>query len=166
MMFTGRAVRVGDDIDTDVIIPGRYLAITDMSQLAEHVFEGLGPEWPTKIKAGDIIVAGRNFGCGSSREHAPLALKGAGVSGVIASSFARIFFRNAINLGLPIIICPEVTLAVRDGDMTEVDTDKGIVQTPQGTYRIEPYPAFLQELIAAGGLVEWARQEVRRRKTE
>ncbi len=163
MIFQGSVCRVGDDIDTDVIIPGRYLAITDPRQLAEHVFEGLGPKWARQIQPGDIVVAGRNFGCGSSREHAPLALKGAGVSCVVAESFARIFFRNAINLGLPILVCPDAVRASKERETIGVNTQQGVIQVGDEVFPIEPYPPFLQELIEAGGLVDWVREQIHRR---
>ena len=163
MIVEGPVCRLGDDIDTDVIIPGRYLAMTDPRQLAEHVFEGMDSLWAKRMQPGRIIVAGRNFGCGSSREHAPLALKGAGVSCVVAASFARIFFRNAINLGLPILVSPEVAYVAQGGENMVIDTEQGSIRLAGKIFPAEPYPAFLQELIGAGGLVDWVRTEIHRR---
>ncbi len=149
--ISGRVWRFGDNIDTDVIIPGKYLRTTDMSVFAAHAMEGIDPEFPKKVKKGDIIVAGRNFGCGSSREQAPLALKHAGISCVVAESFARIFFRNAINVGLPII---EAKIDCKEGDMIEIDLEKGVVKHQDRTYPATRLPAFLREILANGGLVE------------
>ncbi len=163
MIFEGAVHKVGDDIDTDVILPGRYLTLTDPAQLGQHIFEGVDPGFVSRIQPGDILVAGRNFGGGSSREHAPIGLKAAGLSCVVAESFARIFYRNAINLGLPILICPDATHAARDGDRMRVDTDHGIVEVGGQQFSAQPFPAFLQELIDAGGLVEWVRDELARR---
>ncbi len=149
--ISGRVWRFGDNIDTDVIIPGKYLRTTDMSVFAAHAMEGIDPEFPKKVKKGDIIVAGRNFGCGSSREQAPLALKHAGISCVVAESFARIFFRNAINVGLPII---EAKINCKEGDMIEINLEKGIVKREGKTYPATRLPDFLREILADGGLVE------------
>jgi 3-isopropylmalate/(R)-2-methylmalate dehydratase small subunit len=163
MIFQGTAHVVGDDIDTDVILPGRYLTLTDPAQLAQHVFEGVDPEFVKRVQPGDILVAGRNFGSGSSREHAPIGLKALGVSCVIAESFARIFYRNAINLGLPILICPEAARAAHPGDPIRVDTDTGAIEVAGQSFHAEPFPPFLQELIASGGLVPWVQAELARR---
>ena len=163
MIFQGAAHVVGDDIDTDVILPGRYLTLTDPAQLAQHVFEGIDPDFVSRVRPGDILIAGRNFGSGSSREHAPIGLKALGLSCVIAESFARIFYRNAINLGLPILICPEAAQAANPGDRIRVDTDSGTVEVAGQTFHAQPFPPFLQELIAAGGLVPWVRAELARR---
>lgn len=163
--MAGRAWKFGDDIDTDAIIPGRYLVINDPLELAEHLFEGVRPEMATQVRKGDIIVAGENFGCGSSREHAPLALKGAGITAVVAKSFARIFFRNAINIGLPLFICSEVD-GIRDGDSIEIDMAGGVIhnQSRGESYKTTPLPLFLQEIVEAGGLVEYTKRMVARVK--
>jgi 3-isopropylmalate/(R)-2-methylmalate dehydratase small subunit len=164
-ILAGRAWKFGDDIDTDAIIPGRYLVINDPLELAEHLFEGVRPEMATQGRKGDIIVAGENFGCGSSREHAPLALKGAGITAVVAKSFARIFFRNAINIGLPLFICSEVD-GIRDGDSLEIDMAGGVIhnQSRGESYKTTPLPLFLQEIVEAGGLVEYTKRMVARVK--
>lgn len=163
-ILDGRAWKFGDDIDTDAIIPGRYLVINDPAELAQHLFEGVRPEMAVQVKPGDIVVAGNNFGCGSSREHAPLALKGAGVSAVIAKSFARIFFRNAINIGLPLFICSEVD-KIRDGDPIEIDMAGGIIHNlgTKESYKTTPLPQFLREIVEAGGLVEYTKRAIGRR---
>lgn len=148
--------RFGDDINTDEIIPARYLHTTDKSELARHCMEDADKNFVKKVKHGDVIVAGKNFGCGSSREHAPIAIKAAGVSCVIAESFARIFFRNSINIGLPIVESEEVAKSIRDKDKLIVDTRKGVVRnlTTKKNYKIEKYPPFMQRIIRAGGLME------------
>jgi len=155
----GRAHRYGDNVNTDVIIPARYLTTSDVDELAAHCMEDLDPEFVRKVRPGDMIVGGENFGCGSSREHAPLALKGAGVSCVIAQSFARIFFRNAINIGLPTLVCPEAAAEIRDGHEVSVNLAAGLIEdaTTSRTYRAEPFPEFLSEIIAAGGLVAYTK---------
>ncbi len=160
--MAGRAWKFKDDIDTDAIIPGRYLVINDPEGLAEHVFEGVRPEFAGQVRAGDFVVAGSNFGCGSSREHAPLGLKGAGVKAVVASSFARIFFRNAINIGLPLFVSADVE-RIRDGDSIDIDADEGIIfnRSRGESYRTTPLPPFLQEIVEAGGLVEYTKRKVR-----
>lgn len=163
MIFQGAAHVVGDDIDTDVILPGRYLTLTDPAQLAQHVFEGIDPDFVSRVKPGDILIAGSNFGSGSSREHAPIGLKALGISCVIAASFARIFYRNAINLGLPILIAPEAARAAKPGDQIRVDTDSGTIEVAGQMFSAQPFPPFVQELIAAGGLVPWVRDELARR---
>ena len=149
--ISGRVWKFKDNIDTDVIIPGKYLRTTDMSIFASHVMEGIDPQFPQKVKKGDIIVAGKNFGCGSSREQAPLALKHAGVACIVAESFARIFFRNAINVGLPII---EAKIDCKEGDIIEIDAGEGRVRYGGRTYPATKLPGFLQEILADGGLVE------------
>ena len=149
--ISGRTWKFGDNIDTDVIIPGKYLRTTDMSVFASHVMEGIDPEFSKKVQKGDIIVAGKNFGCGSSREQAPLALKHAGIACIVAESFARIFFRNAINVGLPII---EARIDCEEGDIIEIDLGNGIVRNNQKTYPATKLPDFLREILADGGLVE------------
>ena len=157
----GRAWRYGDNVDTDVIIPARYLTTTDEAQLAAHALEDLDPSFAGSVKAGDVLVVGANFGCGSSREHAPVALKAAGVSAVVAESFARIFFRNAINTGLPIVVCPDAVAATEDGDAIEVDAGAGrVTNVTKGlTFQAtEKLPAQVMAIVEAGGLVEWVRE--------
>lgn len=151
----GRAWKYGDNVDTDVIIPARYLATTDPGELARHCLEDLDPSFAPSHSPGDIIVAGKNFGCGSSREHAPLAIKASGVSCVIAESFARIFFRNAINIGLPILESPEASRDIETGDELEVDLERGTIKnlTRGKTYQARPLPPFIREIAAAGGLM-------------
>ncbi|MDI3299359.1 MAG: 3-isopropylmalate dehydratase small subunit [Bacillota bacterium] len=163
-IIEGRVHKFGDDVDTDAIMPGRYLAIQEPAELAKHVFEGVDPEFVRRVQPGDILVAGRNFGSGSSREHAPLGLKALGLGCVVAASFARIFYRNAINLGLPIVISPEAAAAARDGDTMRVDTARGTVEVGGRSFACQPFPPFLQELIAAGGLVPWVRSEMEKVK--
>lgn len=161
MKIAGKSWKFGDNIDTDAIIPARYLNTIDPAELAKHVMEDADPEFPRKVKAGDIIVAGENFGCGSSREHAPIAIKGAGVSLVIAKFFARIFYRNAFNMGLPILESGEAARDIDTGDELEVDIATGeIVNTTKGkTYRAAPIPPFMRELIDAGGLMEYTMKQ-------
>ena len=162
MHFEGTAFRYGRDIDTDVIIPARYLNSSDHAYLASHCLEDLDPTFVERMKPGDIIVAEENFGCGSSREHAPVAIKAAGVSCVIAKSFARIFYRNAINIGLPILECPEAVDAISDGVRVSVDTDTGtITNIDTGeAFASEPFPPFIAEIIEAGGLVNRTRAKL------
>lgn len=157
MLASGKVFKYGDNIDTDVIIPARYLNTPDMKELASHCMEDIDKEFAQKVEEGDIIVANKNFGCGSSREHAPLCLKTAGVSCVIAETFARIFYRNAINIGLPIIECPEAARGIEAGDEVEVDFDSGkIYNRTKGTeFQGQAFPEFMQKLIAAGGLVNY-----------
>jgi methanogen homoaconitase small subunit len=149
--IAGKVWKFGDNIDTDVIIPGKYLRTTDMNVFASHVMEGIDQEFAKKVKKGDIVVAGKNFGCGSSREQAPLALKHAGIACIVAESFARIFFRNAINVGLPII---EAKIDCSEGDIIEIDLGNGIVKNKDKTYPATKLPGFLREILADGGLVE------------
>jgi len=161
-MLKGKAWKYGDDVDTDVIIPARRLTSSDPEVLKQHCMEDLDPEFASRVASGDVIVAGRNFGCGSSREHAPLAIKGAGVSAVIAESFARIFFRNAFNIGLPILESAEAAGSIERGDELEVDLESGLIRnlTKAAEYRARPLPAFMRELIADGGLVGHVRRLV------
>ena len=149
--------KYGDNVDTDVIIPARYLNTASHSELAAHCMEDIDKDFVNKVKQGDIIVANKNFGCGSSREHAPLCLKTAGVSCVIAETFARIFYRNAINIGLPIIECPQAAQEIEAGDEVEVDFDSGMIydRTKGTQYQGQAFPEFMQKLIAAGGLVSY-----------
>lgn len=153
MRAGGRAVLFGDNVNTDVIIPGRYLVSIDPAELAEHVFEPLGPEMQQRVRSAGVVVAGRNFGCGSAREQAATALTGAGIQAVVAASFARVFFRNAINTGLIAVECPPAVATVRDGDEVWVDLDTGTVTSPAGAYRFPPYPEALREILADGGLI-------------
>ena len=155
MQFKGTVFRYGRDIDTDVIIPARYLNTSDPAELSRHCLEDLDTTFVERVRPGDIIVAEENFGCGSSREHAPVCIKAAGVSCVIAKSFARIFYRNSINVGLPILECPEAVDAIRDGDVVSVDADRGVIvdETSGKTFEAQPFPPFIQEIINEGGLV-------------
>ena len=155
MKAKGRVFKYQDNVDTDVIIPARYLNTFDPQELAAHCLEDLDPEFSKKVKTGDIIVAGKNFGCGSSREHAPLAIKAAGVSCVIAATFARIFYRNAINIGLPILECPEAVQWTEDGDELAVDFDQGKIMnlTKNKEFQAEPFPEFMKAIMAADGLI-------------
>lgn len=157
---TGRVFKYGDNVDTDVIIPARYLNSSDPKELAAHCMEDIDKEFVKKVNQGDIIVANKNFGCGSSREHAPIAIKAAGVDCVIAETFARIFYRNSINIGLPIIECPEAAKEISDGDQVEVDFDTGIIKnlTTQKEYRGQAFPPFMQKIIACEGLVNYINQ--------
>ncbi len=156
----GRAWCYGDSVDTDVIIPARYLTSTDEQELAEHALEDLDPGFVSAVQPGDVVVAGSNFGCGSSREHAPIALKGAGVGAVVARSFARIFFRNAINTGLAIVTCPQLVDVTDTGDEIEVDVVNGLVTnvTKSQSFEAEPLPDFILEIVECGGLVEWVKR--------
>ncbi len=162
MKLTGDVWKYGDDIDTDVIIPARYLNTSDPEELARHCLEDLDSEFTEKMNQGDIIVAGDNFGCGSSREHAPLAIKAAGVSCIIANSFARIFYRNAINIGLPIMESKEAVNSITEGDRLSVDLDQGLIKnlTRDEEYQAKPFPEFMQELIASGGLINYLKKQV------
>jgi len=164
MVIKGRIWKFGDDVDTDAIIPARYLNTSDPGELARHVMEDADAAFPSKVKPGDIIVAGKNFGCGSSREHAPIAIKAAGVQTVIAKSFARIFYRNAFNIGLPIFECPELPEKANEGDEIEVDGDAGTIRLGRTgeTFTVKPIPPFMRELIEAGGLVEWTKRKLQK----
>lgn len=155
MKLQGKVWKFGDDIDTDSIIPARYLNTSDPAELALHCMEDADPEFPSRVAAGDIIVAGKNFGSGSSREHAPLAIKAAGISCVIAASFARIFYRNAFNIGLPILESPEAARNIQQGDLLRVDIEEGVITnlTRSQDYQFTPVPPFMQQIIAAGGLI-------------
>lgn len=161
MQHSGRAFKYGDNVDTDVIIPARYLNTADPAELAKHCMEDLDADFVSKVQAGDMIVAQRNFGCGSSREHAPLSIKAAGVSCVIAATFARIFYRNAFNIGLPIVECAEAAERIADGDRISVDFQSGLItnHTQNAQYQGEPLPDFMQEIINGGGLIESLRQK-------
>lgn len=155
MNYSGKVIKYGDNVDTDVIIPARYLNTSDKKELASHCMEDLDTTFVTRVNAGDIMVAGQNFGCGSSREHAPIAIKESGISLVIAKSFARIFYRNAINIGLGIVECPKAAEAISEGDIVEADMDKGIITnvTTGETYKTAPFPEFVQKIIENNGLI-------------
>lgn len=157
MKATGHVFKYGDNVDTDVIIPARYLNATKGEELAKHCMEDIDKEFVKKVNKGDIIVADKNFGCGSSREHAPIAIKAAGVSCVIAETFARIFYRNAINIGLPIIECPEAARGIEAGDEVEVDFDSGMItnKTKGTSFKGQAFPEFMQKIIKAEGLVNY-----------
>lgn len=162
MTLTGKVHKYGANVDTDVIIPARYLNVSDPAELARHCMEDIDSEFVNKVQPGDIIVADTNFGCGSSREHAPLAIKAAGVGCVIAKSFARIFFRNAINIGLPILECDEAAEQTDSGDILEVELASGEIRnlTRNKLFHAKPYPDFMLELISAGGLIEHTRRRL------
>ena len=153
--------RYGDHVDTDVIIPARYLNIADFDELAEHAMEDIDTTFAPNVQPGDYVVAGKNFGCGSSREHAPVVIKVKGVKCIIADSFARIFYRNAINIGLPIIECPKAAKSIEAGDVVEIDFDSGIItnKTKNETYQGQAFPPFMQKIIEAGGLVNYINQK-------
>ncbi|GEA14142.1 3-isopropylmalate dehydratase small subunit [Moorella sp. E308F] len=163
MLIAGKCHTFGNDIDTDAIIPARYLNTSDPEELARHCMEDADPTFAGRVQKGEIIVAGKNFGCGSSREHAPVAIKAAGVAAVIAASFARIFYRNAINIGLPIFESPEAAAGIKAGDEVKIDAGKGeIVNLTRGeTYPVASFPPFMQELIAAGGLMPYVARKVK-----
>lgn len=164
MEIKGKVWKFGHDVDTDAIIPARYLNTTDSRELASHCMEDADPQFPSKVSRGDIIVAGKNFGCGSSREHAPIAIKEAGVSCVIAKSFARIFYRNAFNIGLPILESPEASEAIEEGDLLEVDVDAGVIKNMSKSqeYRATQVPPFMQNIIAAGGLINYVAERLKK----
>ncbi len=156
MNAKGIVFKYGDNVDTDVIIPARYLNSSDPAELAAHCMEDIDKDYVKNVKPGDVVVAGKNFGCGSSREHAPIALKASGASCVIAKTFARIFYRNSINIGFPILECPKAAEEINPGDSVAVDFDTGLItdETTGRTYQAQPYPEFLQKIIKSGGLME------------
>ena len=156
MKFNGKIIKYGDNVDTDVIIPARYLNTSDKGELASHCMEDIDTDFPRKARGASIIVAGANFGCGSSREHAPIAIKESGIKLVIAKSFARIFYRNAINIGLAIMECDELPSECREGDLISADADSGVIvnETAAKSYETKPFPEFVQKIITAGGLIE------------
>ena len=157
----GKVWKFGDDIDTDIIIPGRYLVVTDPEKLAKHCMEGLDSDFHKKVSDGDFIVAGKNFGCGSSREHAPLALQGVGIGAVIAESFARIFYRNATNVGIPLLEAPGISSALNQGEEIEVDMEKGIIRSESGKeYEFKKLPPFMLEILEKGGLIPYLRERI------
>ena len=162
MKFQGMVLKYGDNVDTDVIIPARYLNTIDKKELASHCMEDLDKTFISRVQAGDIMVAGNNFGCGSSREHAPIAIKESGISLVIANSFARIFYRNSINIGLAILECPEAVAGISEGDKIEADLDNGIIynRTTGAEFKTKPFPEFIQNIITAGGLVESIKADI------
>lgn len=162
MILEGKVYKYGDNVDTDAIIPARYLSTAEAAVLAAHCMEDIDADFAAKVQPGDMIVAGKNFGCGSSREHAPLAIKAAGISCVIAADFARIFFRNALNIGLPIAQSAAAAVAIADGDELRVDMAAGIIEnlSKKENYSITPLPDFMQELIAAGGLVPYTKEQL------
>lgn len=165
-MIQGKVHRYGDNVDTDVIIPARYCTAFTEAELAPHALEDLDADFVKKVKKGDILVAGRNFGCGSSRENAPIAIKGAGISCVVATSFARIFYRNSINIGLPIFESGEAVADASDGDEMRVDPVAGVLEnvTRGTTYKVPPFPAIIQEIISSGGMVEFAKSRIQQQK--
>jgi 3-isopropylmalate/(R)-2-methylmalate dehydratase small subunit len=158
MVVQGRVHRFGDEVNTDVILPGRYLALRKPEDLGRHCMEGLDPDFIKRVRPGAILAVGRNFGCGSSREHAVIALKAAGVAAIVAQSAARIFFRNAVNLGLPVILCPEAAVALREGEDAAVDLDRMAVTQGSGSWRAAPLGDEVRAILAAGGLVPRVRQ--------
>jgi 3-isopropylmalate/(R)-2-methylmalate dehydratase small subunit len=162
MIFEGTIHKYGRDVDTDVIIPARYLNTSDPAELASHCMEDIDAGFAARVQPGDIIVADENFGCGSSREHAPVSIKASGVSVVVAASFARIFYRNAINTGLPIVVCPEAAHEARSGDRLKVDVVAGVVEnvTQGRRYEADAFPPFMQELIGAGGLLPFVKDRL------
>jgi 3-isopropylmalate/(R)-2-methylmalate dehydratase small subunit len=161
-MILGKAHKFGDNIDTDAIIPARHLNTHDPAELAKHVMEDADPHFVNKMKVNDVIVAGENFGCGSSREHAPIAIKAAGISAVIAKSFARIFYRNAINIGLPILESKEAVNGIAEGDEIEIEFTIGEIRnvTTKKNYKATAFPPFMQQIIKAGGLIEYVRRKI------
>ncbi len=163
MKLSGKTWKFGHDVDTDLIIPARYLNTSDPKELAKHCMEDADPTFAGKVTPGEIMIAGKNFGCGSSREHAPIAIKEVGVPIVIAESFARIFYRNAINIGLPIMESPAAAKEIQEGDIVEVDLDTGVIvnKTQNKTYQAAAFPPFIQDIINKGGLVNYVREKVK-----
>ncbi len=163
MKVSGKVIKYGDNIDTDVIIPARYLTSADPEHLKEHCMEDIDKSFKDRVKSGDIMVAGKNFGCGSSREHAPVAIKASGISLVIADDFARIFYRNSINVGLPILECPEAAQKINDGDEVEANFDTGIItdKTTGESFASKPFPEFIKNIMANGGLVGYTESELK-----
>lgn len=163
MIFQGNVQRLGDSVDTDTMVAGRYLSLINPTDIAKHIFEEVDPGFVGRVQPGDVIVAGRNFGCGSGREQAPFGLKALGIACIVAASFSRTFYRMAIDLGLPIIISPEVAQAAQQGQAIRVDTVTGKVLLDGREYAAEPLPAFIQEIIDMGGVTPWVKQELERR---
>ena len=164
MEFKGTMHVLGNSVDTDVMIPGRFLSITEPKELAKHLFEEVDPGFVKRVQPGDILMAGTNFGSGSGREHAPLALKALGLSCIVAASFSRTFYRMAIDLGLPILTCPEVLQFAKQGDPVSVSTDTGEITIGTTVYRTAPLPPFVQDIVNEGGLTNWVKREVQRRR--
>jgi len=166
MIIQGRVWKLGDNVDTDQLLPGRYLSLTDPQELASHCLEELRPEFSKQVQPGDIVVAGENLGCGSSREHAPIALKALGISCLVAHSFARIFFRNAINLGLLALTCPEAPAGIEDGDLVRIDLSEGRIENLSRPFSgsFPPLPGFLTEIVDAGGMTAYVRERIRRQE--
>ncbi|NPV42845.1 MAG: 3-isopropylmalate dehydratase small subunit [Firmicutes bacterium] len=162
MLYKGKAIKYGDNIDTDVIIPARYLNIQQPEELAKHCMEDLDKDFLSKIEKGDILVAGRNFGCGSSREHAPIAIKASGISCIIAVSFSRIFYRNSINIGLPIFECPEAVIDIENADILEINGQEGVIinTSKNRAYKAQAFPPFIMDIISKGGLMAYAVERV------
>ncbi len=161
-MVTGKVYKYGDNVDTDVIIPARYLNAPSPEELAKHCMEDIDPDFASKVRSGDILVGGQNFGCGSSREHAPIAIRACGIRCVIAASFARIFYRNAINIGFPILECPEAAQSIQNGDTVTVDFDTGLIrnETTHQTYQATAFPPFIQRIISEGGLLPYLKTKL------
>jgi len=159
MTISGKAYKFGDDVNTDLIIPARYLNTTDPAELARHCMEDARPGFAAQVRPGSILVAGRNFGCGSSREHAPLAIKAAGIACVVAADFARTFFRNAINIGLPIVESPQASAAIREGEQLTVDLERGEIRLPSGSLAITPFPEFMQAIVRRGGWLPYLKEQ-------
>ena len=157
-MMEGKVCKLGDDIDTDIILPGRYLIYTDEERLSQHCMEGLDSEFPNKVDNGDFIVAGKNFGCGSSREHAPIAIKGCGIQAVIAESFARIFYRNSTNVGLTLIEAPGISQYVKEGDKIEIDMDNGVIIAGENKIEFKKLPTFMLGILEEGGLINYLKK--------
>jgi 3-isopropylmalate/(R)-2-methylmalate dehydratase small subunit len=161
-IIKGKAWKFGDDVDTDIILPGRYLVLTDEKELAKHAMEGLDDKFPEKVKKGDVIIAGKNFGCGSSREHAPIALKGVGISVVVAESFARIFYRNAINVGLPLLEAKDISKNITEGNDLEVNLNKGLLKdiNTGKEFELIGLPDFMMEILEMGGLISYLKENM------
>ncbi len=164
MIIEGNVHVLGDSVDTDVMIPGRYLSLSDPAEIAKHIFEEVDPDFVKRVKPGDVIVAGRNFGLGSGREHAPLGLKALGIECIVATSFARTFFRMAVDLGLQTITCPEAAGVAKEGDRARIDTAEGTVQLGSQRFDCEPLPDFIREIVDSGGLAQWVKTEAQRRQ--
>jgi 3-isopropylmalate/(R)-2-methylmalate dehydratase small subunit len=165
MKFCGHVHKLGDSVDTDIMVPGRYLSLMNPADIAKHIFEEVDPTFAQRVKVGDVIIAGRNFGCGSGREQAPFGLKALGISCIIAASFSRTFYRMSIDLGLPILICPQAYEAAKEGQSIEVDTATGEIALDGKIIRAEPLPQFIQDLIEMGGITEWVKKELRDRQS-
>ena len=163
MIFKGNVQKLGDSVDTDIMVPGRYLSLMNPADIAKHIFEDVDPGFVERVKPGDVIVAGRNFGCGSGREQAPIGLKALGISCIVAASFSRTFYRMSIDLGLPIIISAEVAETASQGQSIEIDTASGLVLLDGSQYQAEPLPLFVQQIIDMGGVTDWVKGELARR---